>query len=93
VLLEHDWAQRTLPQGLVVASGMEWETTIETHITSDELASIRNLDQRLYVVGLMDYFDLLGERRSTGFCWHYSEQPGAPGSFIITPDTPLNHYT
>lgn len=89
-LITHARSDARLPQGLVIADE-PWQQTIEVRINDDDMRDIKSLARTLYVVGRIDYQDVLRKDRQTGFCWMY--QPSPFPRFIMAPDTALNFTT
>jgi hypothetical protein len=88
-LINHDRANNPIPHGLVIGSTLRHIEKIQRMLTVDEYASFSSAAGKLYAVGLVEYDDVLKDRRTTGFCW----QSSYPADFIIAPVQELNYYT
>ena len=84
-------SERTLPKGLAIASDRMWEEEVDVRISNKEWGRIEGLELFVYVVGLIEYKDIHGDKHETGFCWHYRNHRGK-SEFIISPKTDLNHH-
>jgi hypothetical protein len=81
-----------IPDGLVVAANDHLDWPIPLAITQELFLEIKTLTKTMYCVGQVDYEDVLGESRSTGFCWYnISIGTAFPQSFLA--ETPLNFRT
>jgi hypothetical protein len=85
-------AQIRLPDGLVVGPDKPLDRTIDHRMTLEEWGSVVAGIQRIYCYGLIEYSDVLGSRRETGFCWHF-ERHEIRKEFFISQGTPLNYRT
>jgi len=61
-------------------------------VSPDELKAIERREKTIYCFGCIEYEDVLGTRRETGFCWSLQLR-GEDQVFTITPGTPLNYRT
>jgi hypothetical protein len=92
-LVQHENADRELPQGLVIGANKEWERTTPHKLNKEELAAIRDVVQHVYAVGQMKYEDVIGGKHEVSFCW--MSEPRArihKPEFTICP-SPLNKFT
>ena len=84
-LIEFPGTENAVPQGIVIkADGDHWLHTPIT-INSDGWTKIKTMETTLFCVGKIEYEDVLGRHRETGFCWRGY-------GFMISPNTNLNHY-
>jgi hypothetical protein len=91
-LIAFPGSEHELPQGLVIAASDRLVHQVDARVKTSELGEIERGDRRLFCAGRIEYRDVLGDRRETGFCWQYRHHM-VRGSFIITPNTKLNYYT
>ncbi len=92
-LLEHDRANREMPQGLVIASGDEHVETIREHITELQFRDLADVAKHAFVVGLLSYQDVWGDKHQVGFCWMSQPQRDSDGIQFIPCPSPLNYFT
>lgn len=85
-------SERELPVGLIIAAGATFRLPVQYRLSDLEFAQLQALEKNLYCLGLIEYQDVLGSTRQTGYCWQYREFKGGR-EMIITPDTPLNFAT
>lgn len=91
-LNEFPGSENTLPQGLVItANGDYWEHT-PIKMSGEEWTNLKSLNKTLFCIGRIEYDDVLGRHRETGFCWHFFDDARGYG-FTISPNTKLNYYT
>lgn len=91
-LIELPETSRRLPDGLAVAAGDPFSTQVSVRLTDDEWHDIRNWNRWLYFCGLVDYQDVLGNDRTTGYCWRLLWRSTGASEFNIA-DSPLNYRT
>jgi hypothetical protein len=89
-LQDHGLAQIRLPAAFLIQSGGYHELPVERLLMPQEWAEIAAGQMQLFCLGEIRYRDVLGEERTTGYCWHYSDFNNARG-FIPSPNTPLNY--
>lgn len=89
-LIEHPNANKQLPEGLVIGADKSYTLDIRFNLTMEQWNELNNLSKRFYTVGLIDYIDVLGGTRNTGFCWQTVIQDEKPIP-IICP-SPLNKF-
>lgn len=82
----------TIPSGLVVGSGGVYEHTERAPIEIDQWKEIvGDVLYKFYIVGTVEYDDILGQEHATGFCWHTTKVGGSL-TLEIAPSN-LNRYT
>ena len=78
-----------LPEGLVIASGESFPLPVDISISNTEAMEVEGLAKCFYCVGMIEYKDILGDIRETGFCWEYRQSE--PGGFIFCRKSKLNY--
>jgi hypothetical protein len=63
--------QRTYPDGLVIASGKNWNLPISVEITESQSEEIQKGQLILYCCGFIRYKDIFDKGWETGYCWEY----------------------
>jgi hypothetical protein len=91
-LLKFPGSENEVSPGLVIGANEPYWGTVTCHISNTEMGEIDRLEKALFIVGRIEYKDVLGCRRKTGFCWQYRHHM-QQASFIISPNTELNFYT
>jgi hypothetical protein len=93
-LLQHDNADRELPEGLVIGAKKPFERTISHRLNAEELVAIRDVVYHVYVIGLMKYEDVIGDEHVVSFCWMSQPQANSihKNEFAIC-RSPLNRFT
>ncbi len=61
---------RSVPDGLVIGPGGVFEVPHELQMDDDRRQTLQDVVTRLYVVGLIEYRDVMGVVHQTGFAWH-----------------------
>jgi hypothetical protein len=88
-LLSHADSATKLPPGLVIGRVAEHHMTLDLRIPNADWQRMTAVSTHLYAVGQIDYTDVLGNQRSTGFCWQFQFREF--GMLCIpVPSTPLN---
>jgi hypothetical protein len=86
-------ANRELPQGLVIGHDKDWEQVLREPLTQEQLNTLTDVVQHLYVVGVLKYEDVMGGKHEVGFCWMSQPQRHNNGvQFTICPSK-LNYFT
>jgi hypothetical protein len=88
----HADSNRTLPAGLVIAPGSTYPIHMQPRLPTIDADQINAVTTFFYVVGLIDYRDIHGQRQTTGYCWKYVSSMGN-SKFVIAESTPLNRHT
>jgi hypothetical protein len=89
---DHSKADKQMPKGIVVGAGLQWTWAIPCHVDRDHYTALNDVVQRIYCLGVVDYDDVLGSHRRTGFCWQsYPENDVV--KFTIAPVDVLNHFS
>jgi hypothetical protein len=71
---------KELPPGYIISADGNFEMKdIEVVREMVEMAAVENGTKTLFIAGLVEYDDVLGESRETGFCWQYDQ--GQDGLF------------
>ncbi|MHB8392369.1 MAG: hypothetical protein ACYDBH_22780 [Acidobacteriaceae bacterium] len=91
-LISHARSGNEIAAGWVIPKDSEYQMPVQAPITDAEWGEIEQLKATLYVTGKVEYDDVFGKRRTTGYCWEYQRHMGK-GKFIISPNTKLNYYT
>lgn len=76
--------ESTIPYGLAIASGGEFEVDAPISVSHEDMRNIRSLDKRLFCVGRIEYEDVGGEKFAIGFCWLCQYSNGVD-EFVIYP--------
>ena len=82
-----------VPPGLAIAGHGYYRGTVYCRVSDLDTGEMERGNKTLFIVGLIEYEDVLRSKRKTSFCWHYSQHGASRGNFIISPNTRLNHYT
>ena len=85
--------EERLPEGLVIASGDAYALPVERAISDIELGQIERKEKTLICYGLIEYKDILGQIRETGFCWEFQQRGDGVGSFKFCSRSKLNYHT
>jgi hypothetical protein len=88
-LMSADSAEPVIPDGMVIGPGASHEMLIGKVLDPGQYAEFESLAKSVYVVGLVDYDDMMGGSRSTGFCWY--TRPSENAVFVGMMPSPLNH--
>jgi hypothetical protein len=89
-LVGHEKADRPLPQGLVIGAEKTFEMVSQHGVDGEVNRQLHDIVSRMYIVGDVEYEDVMRVTHRTGFCWHTYPI----GGFIkvsITP-SPLNFF-
>lgn len=84
-------SETELPRGLVISASGHYSNSINKVFTDKEWVEVCALERTYFCVGRIEYDDVIGDHRETGFCWHYHRY-GERHRFIISHDTKLNYY-
>lgn len=68
-LMDVPGADRELPAGIVVPAGGEYLYRMRELMLGEQVTVLKNLNQRLFVVGVVEYDDVMQRRHRTGFSW------------------------
>ncbi|RNC67994.1 MAG: hypothetical protein ED859_11795 [Desulfuromonadales bacterium] len=79
-----------IPDGVVIGADVVWPATITPWLTESERKMLDRPDFKLFCFGVVEYLDILNQKRTTGFCWQFNYQYGV-GEWSIA-DSKLNHY-
>ena len=91
-LIDHARADNKIPKGIVVGAGHQWIYPIPSIVTREHYDDLTDVVNRIYCLGAIDYDDVLGIHRSTGFCWQsYPEDDKV--KFTIAPVDLLNNFS
>jgi hypothetical protein len=89
-LIDSDRADRQVPEGLVIGAGGDYELDLPQDLTQQDWADLHDVIRRPYLVGVVEYKDVMGATHHTGFCWvAYYKNDELTAS--ISP-SPLNSY-
>jgi hypothetical protein len=91
-LIEHVRANKKIPDGIVVAPNDSYVHEIPVDYDKERFEQLHDVVWRIYCLGLVDYDDVLGNQRTTGFCWQ-SFSSNDVLDFVISPSTELNYRT
>jgi len=81
-----------LPDGLVIASNKKWKTEpITVRRTVEEGQDMSTLGKILYFVGVIEYRDIIGDKRETGFCWQMRVFASGTTDIILCRASKLNY--
>ncbi len=89
-LVDHPGADRELPPGLGIATNCAFPINVARKLTDDERSQIQGLNTAVYCVGIIQYSDVMGISRQTGYCWQYVPHRN---SFAISQSASLNFRT
>jgi hypothetical protein len=91
-LADHARADNKIPKGIVVGAGLPWIYAIPSIVSREHHDELHDVVKRIYCLGVIDYDDVLGMHRSTGFCWQsYPEKNDV--KFTIAPVDALNYFS
>jgi len=82
---------RTLPDGMVIASNSSANFPVAFTITAEEWDEVERAEKSFGFRGRIDYKDVFGVEHATGFCWHFGPH-GAVRTLQISPSK-LNFRT
>ena len=56
---------------------------------------MERIEKNLYCVGMIEYKDILGDTRETGFCWEFRmvRSLNSQGHFVFCRNSKLNYTT
>lgn len=91
-LIAHERAENEISAGLAISMEAPFIEKVNVNISQAEWGEMERLEKTLYILGKIEYEDVFGIRRVTGFCWQYVWGNGSEG-FIISPIPELNYYT
>jgi hypothetical protein len=91
-LLKFPGSENELPTGLVIAGGGYRVEHATCHISNVDMGDIEGGQRVLYCIGKIEYEDVMGVHRETGFCWQYRPS-SSMRDFVISPNTKLNYRT
>jgi hypothetical protein len=89
---DHSNADKQMPKGIVVGAGLQWSWAIPCDIDRDHYLALNDVVQRIYCLGVVDYDDVLGSQRTTGFCWQSYPQNDVV-QFTIASVDQLNYFS
>jgi hypothetical protein len=89
-LVRTERAQREVPQGMVIGADGNYDLPLREVIDGGEWGDIHDVVRRLYIVGVMEYEDVMGVSHRTGFCWHTYPLEGEIRTSISP--SPLNSF-
>lgn len=81
-----------MPEGIVIAAGATYPLQVTCHVSDSEWGQLGTLEKRLFCCGVVDYRDVLGRQKTTGYCWHLLDHLRHQ-RFVVSPNTPLNYTT
>jgi hypothetical protein len=81
-----------IPNGVAVGPQFTHDVEAPVLISNQEWGRVQHLELGVYCYGRVDYEDVLGKRRQTGFCWQL-RRSGGTEEFVISPGTSLNFRT
>jgi len=84
--------EREYPEGMVIKADGMLDQPVTIGISQTEFGEMERKEKTLFCLGRIEYDDVLGDHRETGFCWHFVPRLGGTGTFEITPKTKLNYY-
>ena len=90
-LIKHELASKNIPDGFVIGSGEGHSELCEITLNQDEWSEFQSLNKTVYIVGSVDYRDVLNEERRTSYCWHCIPTTNGVNTSIIP--SKLNRYT
>ena len=83
-------SERQLPPSYVIPAGDGFPlNAIELKRKRTEMTEISDGTMPLFCVGQIEYSDVLGAHRETGFCWRYD----SVGRRLVPAESKLNYYT
>jgi len=88
---EYPGSDQPLPQGLAIAADLMFNVPVPIRIFDQDKEDIESASKNLYCLGRIEYDDVLGSHRRTGFCWQYHAWGPRKGSFQIAFGTELNY--
>src|SRR5258706_941751 len=85
-------ANNEIAPGMAIPSETAYEGLAPINLTSAQWGDVERKNLTVYVIGLVEYDEVFGERRKTGFCYQH-QRVNHQDTFIISPRTKLNYYT
>ncbi|MDB5976446.1 MAG: hypothetical protein JWR07_3206 [Nevskia sp.] len=76
--------------GLVIGSGGDYPSAYRIHLLPSDYTQVTTGESLCFCYGMVEYKDVFGNERKTGFCWQWGKRTSY--KFLISPNTPLNHY-
>jgi hypothetical protein len=87
-----EWQNLILP-GTVIPPGKKEDVLTFKIVNGREIASLDKPTKWLYLLGRIEYEDVLGKPHTTSFCWQYGAIGIGRDGPTIAPNTPLNYRT
>jgi len=79
-----------IPDGVVIGTDVVWPANITPWLSESERKMLDRPDFKLFCFGVVEYLDILNQKRTTGFCWQFNYQYGV-GEWSIA-DSDLNYF-
>jgi len=79
--------------GLTIAPEKSMALIFTLNISAANMTDILNGTRMAYTFGLMEYKDIFGNARETGFCWGYNRNSIRRSRFDFILNSPLNYRT
>jgi hypothetical protein len=92
-LLAGAGTEKQLPASLAIATNTTHPEELIITLSRADVADMKDLRKRLYVVGKIEYNTVHGASCVTGFCWHVVYRENAGSVVTITRDSRLNVRT
>jgi hypothetical protein len=80
-----------IPDGIVISGSKPYSIRIPPAIDAMDCRAFKDSGDILFCYGLVEYKDVLGNSRETGFCWQHVTD--IEGSRFNIADSKLNYYT
>lgn len=89
-LIDSDRADRQVPEGMVIGADGQYDLDLAQNLSQQDWADLHDLIRRPFVVGVVEYKDVIGATHHTGFCWvaYYKNDILTASIF----PSPLNNY-
>jgi hypothetical protein len=62
--------EKEVPEGLVIGPGGHFDLPVPSEIDGERYRGLFDVVWRLYIVGVIEYEDVMGTTHRTGFAWH-----------------------
>jgi hypothetical protein len=89
-LLKHERANTPLPEGLVIGAGRNADWPLRERMNDEQWRQLHDVVTRMYVVGVIEYEDVMRVMHRTGFCWQTYPSADLVKTTIVP--SPLNFF-
>lgn len=88
-LLATEDSEQELPAGVGLPPRTALDLTLEVRFNDGQLFQVSTLTKAMYCIGRIEYRDMFGQARATGFCWRFV-QSATQQEFVPVRDSKLN---